>query len=101
MTPALTIRARRAASDGHRSHQLVAAAPSARRTVGLASTASIARVVDLEEAQHPAHRGLVVGAKVVIYQHQHLLRREGRVIAAQLLHVAHDVRVEQRRGAPS
>ncbi len=53
-------------------------------------------LVHLEEAQHLAQRALVVGAVVVVDQHQHVLAREDLVEAAQLLGVAHVLGVQQR-----
>ena len=45
--------------------------------------------------QHRTHGRLVVASKIVVYEHEHLLVPERRVVAAQLLDVAHDVRVQQ------
>ena len=49
------------------------------------------RLVDVEESQHLPHRALVVGAKIVVDQHEHLLARKLLVVAAQLVQVAHMV----------
>src|SRR5580693_5102319 len=53
-------------------------------------------VLDVQEAQHPTHGRLVVGAKVLVDENQHLVGRERGMVALQLLHVAHVLRVYEQ-----
>ena len=53
-------------------------------------------LLDAEELPHPADGAVVVGAEVVVDKHQHLLSRKHRVIAAQVLDIAHVAGIEQQ-----
>src|SRR2546423_136905 len=58
----------------------------------------VVSLVDPEEPQDRAQRGPVVAPEVLVYEDEHLLAREVRVIAAQLLHIPEVVRVEDHLG---
>src|SRR5580704_8674639 len=57
------------------------------------------RVVHPEELLDLAHGGLVAATELLVDEDQHLLARERRVVAANLLHVLHSLGVEERLGA--
>ena len=67
-------------------------------TVGLASTSSTAAPSSTPRKRSTARTvAVVVGAKIVIDQHQHLLGREHRLVATKLLDVANVIGVLKRQ----